>query len=409
VTVASLADLIRPPSRAQIGRAAAIAGPAFAVSVGYVDPGNWATDLAAGRYAYTLLWAVVLASLMAMVVQAVVVRLTFATGESLALTIGRAWPRLRWVSFLVFQGAVVATDLAEFTGVVVGLRLVFGFDTIVASALGAALIITLLFLGNRGLRRIEIALMSFVGIIALAYVYEVHIVGVHLPSLFRGALLPIIPAPGAFALVVGIIGATVMPHNLFLHSAFIVERMDRPLWNDKRTGATWFTRETVVALLLAMLINAAILIVGAVIGGSGSIEQAYRTIAPLAGGAAALVFGVTLICAGLAASTTATIAGDVITRDLAPWNIRRWTRRIVTLAPAVALIVAGVDATSLLIWSQVALALALPLILVPLIVLSSRRDVVGALPLPRTLRGVAIVTALLCVAFDVALLVQALL
>ncbi|MBV9104369.1 MAG: Nramp family divalent metal transporter, partial [Candidatus Eremiobacteraeota bacterium] len=152
MTVASLADLIRPPSRAQIGRAAAIAGPAFAVSVGYVDPGNWATDLAAGRYAYTLLWAVVLASLMAMVVQAVVVRLTFATGESLALTIGRAWPRLRWVSFLVFQGAVVATDLAEFTGVVVGLRLVFGFDTIVASALGAALIITLLFLGNRGLR-----------------------------------------------------------------------------------------------------------------------------------------------------------------------------------------------------------------------------------------------------------------
>ena len=409
MTVASLADLIRPPSRAQIGRAAAIAGPAFAVSVGYVDPGNWATDLAAGRYAYALLWGVVLASLMAMVVQALVVRVTFASDESLASTIGRAWPRLRVPSFALFQGAIMATDLAEFTGVVVGLKLVFGVSTPVATAAGVAVVVALLFLGNRSLRRIEIALMSFVGIIALGYVYEVHLVGVHVPSALRGALLPSIPAPGAFAIVVGIIGATVMPHNLFLHSAFIVERLDRPTWKDRATGASWFTRETVVALSVALLINAAILVVGAVIGGSGSIEQAYRTIAPIAGTAAALVFGVMLICAGLAASTTATVAGDVIAKDLSPVAVPRWARRLITLAPAVALILAGADATTLLIWSQVALALALPFVLVPLLAIARRADIVSSLPVPRSLLTIAVITVVLCVAFDVALLLQPLL
>jgi manganese transport protein len=409
VTVASLADLIRTPSRAQIGRALAIAGPAFAVSVGYVDPGNWATDLAAGRYGYALLWVVVLASLMAIVVQAVVVRLTFATGESLATTFAHTWPRLRRTSFIVYQAAAIATDLGEFAGVVVGLRLLFGMSTPAASLLGFAAVTLLLFVGQRGLRTIEVTLMSAVAIIALGYVYELHMLGLHVPAVLRGALVPTIPAPGAVAILVGIVGATVMPHNLFLHSAFIVERLERPAWKTPAVGARLFVRETVVALALALLVNAAILIVGAALGGSQSIEQAYRTIAPLAGTAAAFVFGGTLLCSGLAASTTATIAGDVVARDLAPIAIPRWLRRLGTLAPAVVLMVAGADATTLLIWSQVALALVLPAVLVPTIAVCLRRRLTAALPLPRWLIGTAIATAALCVAFDAALLAQPLL
>jgi manganese transport protein len=410
VTIGTLAGyVVAPPVQARIRRAVAVAGPAFAVSVGYVDPGNWATDLAAGRYGYALLWVVVLASLMAMVVQALVVRLTFASGQSLASLIAQTWPRLKGSFFAVSQGAAVATDVAEFAGVVVGLRLVFGLTTPLASAVGVVCILLLLTISNRGLRRIEITLMAFVGAIAMGYVYELRMLHIDPPALFRGALLPMIPEPAAFAIVVGIIGATVMPHNLFLHSVFIVERFGRPFWKDGATGLRWFTRETIVALSLAMLVNAAILIVGAAIGGSNSIEQAYRTIAPLAGGAAAFVFGAALLCAGLAASTTATIAGDAIAKDLSPVALPRWGRRVGTLAPAVVLMLVGADPMWLLIWSQVILALALPAVVVPLIVLCGRRDVMARHPMPRLLLGVAVATAALCILFDVALLVQPLL
>ncbi|MGZ3504525.1 MAG: Nramp family divalent metal transporter [Vulcanimicrobiaceae bacterium] len=393
--------------RNRASRMLLMAGPAFAVSIGYIDPGNWATDLAAGRYGMSLLWVVLLASAMAIVLQMLTVRLAFATGESYATTLARRWPKSRAWFFGVAQFAAMATDVAEVTGVVVGLRLLFGFSPTLSAGIACAIVLSLLAFGNNGLRRLELTLMGFLGLIALAYLYEVGIFHPSAAAVVRGAILPQIPAPAAFAVLVGIIGATVMPHNLFLHPAFLVERFARPTWRDRRAGLRWFSNETIVALTIAMAVNAAILIVGASIGGAGgSIEQAYRTIVPFAGAAAAAVFGGALLCSGIAASATATIAGDVIARDLAPVSVSRNLRRALTLGPAVALIAAGADATTLLIWSQIALALVLPVVVIPLLVLCMRHDVMSTFSLPPLLRAAAILTASLCVVFDIALIVQ---
>ena len=397
----------RLPWSAGLLNAFRIAGPAFAVSIGYVDPGNWATDLAAGQWGLALLWVVVLAGAIAVIVQMLTVRLAFATGESFAQTIARSWPRARLIFFLIAQFSAIATDLAEFTGIVVGLKLLFSLSTIPAALIAVVIVLSLLTLGNSGLRRLELALMGFISAIALGYMYELTKFHPNAMEMVKGALLPTLPQPAAIAVAIGIVGATVMPHNLFLHSTFINARMEKPTWNDGKSGLRWFTNETVVALTIATLVNAAILVVGAVLGGAnGSIETAYRTIAPIAGGAAAVVFGGALLISGIAASTTATIAGDSIARDLAPIQIARWARRVFTLAPAAALVVFGVDPTALLIWSQVALALALPFAAVPLVMLCTRHHIMGRYKLPPWLLFAATAATALCLIFDAALLLQ---
>jgi manganese transport protein len=400
-------SLSRLPWYAGLSKAFMIAGPAFAVSIGYVDPGNWATDLAAGHYGFALLWVVVLAGAIAVVVQMLTVRLAFATRETFAETIARTWPRLRWMFFLVAQFSAIATDLAEFTGIVVGLKLLFSLNTIPAAIIAVGIVFALLMLGNKGLRRLELALMGFLAAIALGYMYELTVFHPNAVDVLKGAAIPTIPQPAAIAVAIGIIGATVMPHNLFLHSKFILGRMETPIWRDGRSGIRWFSNETVIALTIATLVNGAILAVGAVLGGAdGSIETAYRTIAPIAGQAAAAVFGGALLFAGIAASTTATIAGDSIAGDLAPIHIARWARRVLTLAPAAALVIFGVDTTSLLIWSQVALAVALPFAVVPLVMLCMKRQLMGRYRMPPALLAAAAAAGALCVIFDAVLLLQ---
>lgn len=384
-----------------------IAGPAFAVSIGYIDPGNWATDLAAGQWRLALLWVVVLAGAMAVIVQMLTVRLTFATGESFAETIARTWPRARMMFFLVAQFSAISTDVAEFTGIVVGLKLLFSLGTIPAALIAVVIVFSLLTLGNGGLRRLELALMGFLGVIALGYVYELTKFHPNALEVMKGALIPTIPQPAAIAVAIGIIGATVMPHNLFLHSTFIKGRLEKPTWNDGTSAMRSFSSETVIALTIATLVNGAILIVGAVLGGvNGSIEKAYYTIAPIAGGAAAAVFGGALLVSGIAASTTATIAGDSIARDLAPIRIPRRARRVLTLAPAATLVILGADPTALLIWSQIALALALPFAVVPLVVLCTRHHIMGRYKMPPWLLFAATAATALCLIFDAVLLLQ---
>lgn len=384
------------------------AGPAFAVSIGYVDPGNWATDLAAGRYGTALLWSVVLAGAMAIVVQVLVVRLTVATGASFGAMIARTWPKQRIAFFLISQGAAMATDLAEFTGIVVGLQLLFRMDRVPAAALAVAIVVLLLAVGNAGLRRLEVVLMAVLAIIAVGYVYEVSLFHPAAFVVLHDAFVPRIPQPAALTIVVGIIGATVMPHNLFLHSTFIMDRAGSNGWKSTATTIRGFSGETLVALAIATVVNAAILIVGASIGAAGgSIQGAYHTIAPVAGAAAAGVFGATLLCSGVAASTTATIAGDAIVKDLSPMQVARGVRRAVTLCPAVLLILAGANASALLIWSQVALTIALPAAVIPLVVLSARRDIMKHFTPSPALLSAAAITAALCILFGAALLFTA--
>jgi manganese transport protein len=374
-------------------------GPAFVVSIGYVDPGNWATDLGAGAYGYQLLWVVLVASAIAIVLQLAVSELTIATGQDLATLISRRWPRCSTLFWAIFQGAAVATDVAEFSGIVLGVELLFHCSLIVSVIAGLAIVAAILTLTDRTSKGLEYALLGAVGIISVGCLYELAIVHPAWGAVLHGATVPRVPDAAALVIVVGIIGATVMPHNLFLHSSLILKNCTGCTGEERKSRGRFFTRETLVALNAAAVINAAILIVGAVLRGAhGSFESAFAELIP-AGAGAAVVFSGALLVSGIAASTTATVSGDYIFAAFSPLRISPVARRAITIIPAALLIATGVSIPSLLIWSQVALALVLPIVLVPLVIIMS----------PLCGRKLVVSTAAmaaLCVAFDAVMIAQ---
>jgi manganese transport protein len=368
------------------------------VSIGYVDPGNWASDLAAGAYGFSLLWVIVASNVIALVLQLAIARLTMASGSDFATLIVGRWPKAAPLLWAFFQGAAIATDLAEFTGIVLGTQLLFHLSTAQSVTAGLVTVWTLLLVNRRGLRLFDAAMIGAVGIIALVYVNLVAVAGPQPLAVIRGALLPTIPNTSALLVIVAIVGATVMPHNLFLHSSLIRERFDAARGLDRKRAARFFAGETFVALNLAALINGAILIVGAALhGGTGSIEQAFSSIGSLGGVDASTLFGAALLVSGIAASTTSTLAGDCIFAAFSPVKVPSAVRRAVTILPAAALLAAGVNATNLLLWSQTALCLVLPVALIPLLALMRPQR-------SRLFVGAAIATAI-CIVLDAALLV----
>jgi len=376
----------------------AVIGPAFAVSIGYIDPGNWATDLAAGAYGTLLLWSVVLASLMAVILQLLCVHHAVSTGVDLATSIAERWPRTKTAAWLIFQGAAAMTDAAELTGVTIGLHLLFGLAPLPAIGIAAVMVLGVTSLGAQ----FERAMLAVLGIVALSYVYELVRSGVDVAGMANG-LFPRIPDAAALLLIVGIVGATVMPHNLFLHTALVSRGLAGRPPAERLRRAKLYALETWIALGIAGLVNAAILLVAARIHGAVSIEAAYATVGPAFGAAAATVFGAALLAAGLGAAGTATAAGDVVAAALGPASLNRTARRLLTLSPGVIVLALGVDATHILIWSQVVLALLLPLAILPLVVVNRGAHAPG-----RALGVAARITAFLCLAFDLALLVTSL-
>jgi manganese transport protein len=383
----------------------ALVGPAFAVSIGYIDPGNWASDLAAGAYGYRLLWVILAANAIAVVLQIAVTRVTIATGEDLATLIARRWTRFRFAFWGAFQGAVIATDLAEFTGIVLGLQLLFHLALAPSVAIGLGIVWALLAATGRRLRLFEIAMLASVATIALAYL---NLIGVLRPdprAVVQGTLTPTIPDPAALLIVVAIIGATVMPHNLFLHS-WLVKRRCEGL-GDRRACERFFTRETVIALNLAALINGAILIVGASLHGrTGTIDAAFAALAPLGGVNLSQLFGAALLLSGIAASATATISGDSIVAAFSPVRLPAALRRAVAVFPAAGLLLVRVDPTQLLLWSQTALCLILPIALVPLLAILYRTEVSARRNRARRFFALCAAATALCVALDLTLLYQ---
>jgi manganese transport protein len=374
-------------------------GPAFVVSIGYIDPGNWATDLAAGTYGYRLLWVVLVANAIAVVLQLAVSELTVSTGTDLATLIARRFPRASNVFWAVFQGAAVATDVAEFSGIVLGVQLLFHCSLAVSVIAGLAIVASILTLTDRTSKGLEYALIGAVGIISIACLYELPILHPAWGAVLHGATVPQVPDAGALVVVVGIIGATVMPHNLFLHSSLVLRNCAGCTNEERRTRGRFFTRETLVALNVAAAINAAILVVGAILrGANGSFQQAFSSLVPVGAGAA-VVFSGALLVSGIAASTTATVSGDYIFAAFSPLRISPIVRRALTIVPAAIIIAAGVSIPSLLIWSQVALALVLPAVLIPLVIIMSRAC--GRILVAAT-AGMAVV----CIAFDAIMLVQ---
>ena len=369
-------------------------GPAFLVSVGYMDPGNWATSLEAGsRYGYSLLFVVTLSSLMALFLQGLAAKLGVATGKDLAQHLRESpfWPLFFLVAFL----AMLATDLAEFMGMAVALNLLLGLPLLLAAWLTVLDVLLFLYLERFGLRAVEAAVAALVGVIGLAYVVELFLAKPDGMSLLRHAFLPdaALLERDALYLALGILGATVMPHNLFLHSAQVKTR----LGEGRKRVYRFLLWDTALALSGAWLVNGAILVMAAAVFHREGLvitdfAEAYRTLSPLLGPLAALAFGVALLASGLSSTVTGTLAAQVVVEGFLRLRVERGRLRLLVrllaLLPAALALSLGLPAMALIVLSQVVLSLTLPVALFPLARFTQDPALMGELqngPLARAL------------------------
>ena len=396
-------------------------GPGALIAVGYVDPGNWATDLAGGsRFGYLLLSVVVASSLVAMLLQTMSTRLAIATGSDLAQASGSAFPRARRMLWAVGEIGVIATDLAEVLGSALALQLLFGVPMVLGVVLTAADVGLLLLLERRGVALLSRIVAGLLVLMAAGFAYELALSGPELGPMLRGLVphLEIVRNPQMLYMAVGIVGATVMPHNLYLHSHLAkVRPFGVTDAAEARTAARRAATDTAWSLGAAMLMNAALVILAAATfhrAGRvdvGEISDAHRLLAPLLGSRLApIVFALTLLAAGQTATVTGTMAGQTIMSGFLHLRGPAWKRRLVTRAcavvPAVALLVALGDAATgrLLILSQVVLSVALPFAVVPLLLLTSDRGRMGTLASPAWMRAAAWASVAVIIVANVAML-----
>jgi manganese transport protein len=413
-----------PSARGALRRFLAFAGPGALVAVGYIDPGNWATDLAGGsRYAYALLSVILISSLMAVLLQALCVRLGVAAGRDLAELCREAWPRAAVPLWIVAELAVVATDLAEVIGSAIALELLFHVPLVAGVVLTAFDVLLLLGLEQRGARILELFVAALVIVVGACFAFELSLCRPDPGAVLLGYVptRALLHDRGMLYIAVGIVGATVMPHNLYLHSSLVRARVRDRSPEGKRSAVHHATLDAVISLGGAMLINSAILVLAAaVFHRTGRYEvtelrDAHRLLAPLLGSVGAgTAFAVALLAAGQSATLTGTMAGQVVMNGLVQVRVRPWARRLVTrslaIVPAIAVaVVAGERGVGdLLVGSQVALSLALPFAVVPLLRLTADRRWMGALVTPRWMSWAGWGCAALIVALNGYLIAQAL-
>ena len=379
-------------------------GPALIVSMAYMDPGNYGTDIQSGAsFGYDLLWAVWLANLMAMLLQYLSGKLGIATGKDLAeLVRSSLKSRKRIVTYwLAVEAAAAATDLAEYLGTVIALNL-FGVPLLDAAIFGAADVIILLALTSSRFRIVEYFFMLFVSIIAIGFLYQVAITGPSLTSIAYHSVAVSLDSQSAL-LVVGIIGATVMPHALFVHSTLTRDKLTTGSIEEKRRLRRLHLREVIITLTIAGLVNVAILVCAEPLHASASstvssIKQFYDIMKPLYGWLAVTVFAITLLASGLASSTTGTLAGMAMMDGLLGThvnkNLRRIVTRLVNVFPTTIAVLLGLQPFLLLIYSQVILSLMIPLPMIPLILYTSRRRVMGEFVNSKTTTILGVLTAI---------------
>ena len=382
-------------------------GPAFIASVAYIDPGNYATNIQAGaEFGYTLLWVIFGSNLIAMLVQALAAKLGIATGMNLAQTCRATYPPwVNWTMWVMMEIVAMATDLAEFLGAAVGIQLLFGLPLWIGGVITAIVTFLILGLERYGFRPLEAIITGFVAVVALSYLAELIIARPAWAAMAASFAPPRLPGREGALLAVGILGATVMPHAIYLHSALTQNRI-RP---QDDLGLKRLFRFEIVDVLIAMgiasFVNAAMLAMSAAAfhktGASGvaTIEQAYETLRPLLGNASSLVFGVSLLASGLSSSTVGTSAGQIVMEGFIKKHIPVWLRRLITVIPSLAVIISGLDPTRTLVISQVLLSFGLPATLFALLHFTSSKKRMGALvnkPVTNVLMGgvTALVTAL---------------
>ncbi len=389
-------------------------GPAFIASVAYIDPGNFATNIQAGAaFGYTLLWVIMLSNVMAMVLQSLSAKLGIATGLNLAEQCRKQFPR----PFVLFMwGAMelvaMATDLAEFLGAAVGLNLLLGVPLWLAGILTAIATFVILGLERYGFRPLEAVITGFVGIIGISYLIETILDRPDWGMVVAHAITPQFSGTESILLATGIVGATVMPHAIFLHSALMQNRIVTQDPAQKRHLYRFELIDVFVAMGIAGLINGAMLVMAAStffaqhLTTVGTLEEAHRTLQPLLGSAASVVFAVALLASGLSSSSVGTMAGQVIMQGFLHRHIPVWLRRGVTMVPALIVIAAGLDPTRTLVISQVLLSFGLPFAIIPLILFTRRRDIMGELVNRRITTAVAVIVAIFIILLNLYLLYQ---
>ena len=390
------------------------AGPAVIASIAYMDPGNFATNIQAGAgYGYTLLWVVVMANLVAMLFQSLSAKLGIVTGRNLAELCRTSFSKpVVLAMWAVSEVAAMATDLAEFLGGAIGLSLLFGLPLLVGMAITAVVTYGILLFEGRGFRPLELIIGALVALIGLCYLVEMVIAPVDWGQVALGAVTPQIPDAAALTIAVGIIGATVMPHALYLHSGLTQGRTRPRDIGQKRLLVRFSNREVVVALSVAGLVNMAMVIMAASafhLGHSdvAEIETAYHTLTPLLGAASAGVFLVSLIASGVSSSVVGTMAGQMIMQGFIGIRIPLLVRRLVTMVPAFVVVAMGVNATHALVMSQVVLSIALPVPMIALVLFTARRDLMGEFANSRLVNVLAIGGSIVVLSLNGVLLTQA--
>jgi manganese transport protein len=406
----SQADALAPPSALRVLRArgrvrgvAALLGPAFVAAVAYIDPGNFATNFSAGAVSgYRLAWAIIAANLMAMLVQYLSAKAGIATGRDLPELCRDHLPRAMSIGlWLQAELIAMATDLAEFVGAAIGLNLLFGVPLLAAGLITAVVAFAILELEQHGYRKFELAIAALLGIVFLGFGYDLAVVGGS-PSGIAAGLAPSLGGPEGLLLVTGIIGATVMPHAVYLHSALTKSRVSCRDDGERRELLGFARLDVIVALGAAGVINLAMLFVAAALfHRSGpphgdAIVAAHSALGRVVGGGAALAFAVALLASGLSSSSVGTYAGQVVMQGFIGRRIPLLLRRGITMLPALAVLAAGLPATQSLVVSQVVLSFGIPFALVPLVVLTARPAIMGSLVNRReTTMGTTCVAALI--------------
>jgi manganese transport protein len=389
-------------------------GPAFIACIAYIDPGNFATNIAGGaKFGFTLVWVIVASNLMAMLIQTLSAKLGIATGRNLPELCREQFSRrtsiLLW---LQAEAIAMATDLAEFLGAALGLQLLLGIPLFPAAVLTGVITFLILGLQRYGFRPLEAVITAFVVVIGVCYLAELWLAHPPLGTVAKHAVVPDFKGNESVLLAVGIIGATVMPHVIYLHSALTQHRIVPRNDDEARTLYKYTRIDVLIAMATAGLINVAMLVVAAtVFFGSGltnieSLEGAHRTLEPILGGASSVLFALALTASGLSSSTVGTMSGQVVMQGFIRRRIPLWVRRLVTMIPAFVVIGIGADPSRTLVLSQVVLSFGIPFALIPLVLFTSKREIMGVLVNRRLTIVAATVIAAVISGLNVFLLVQ---
>ncbi|AVF33568.1 Nramp family divalent metal transporter [Rahnella sikkimica] len=402
-------------SRAEsTGRAArkmklSLMGPAFIAAIGYIDPGNFATNIQAGAsYGYQLLWVVVWANVMAMLIQLLSAKLGIATGKNLAEHIRDRFPRPAvWAYWVQAEIIAMATDLAEFIGAAIGFKLLLGVSLLQGAVLTGIATFIILGLQKRGQKPLELVIAGLLLFVAGAYIAELFFSQPSIVALGKGMLIPALPTSDSVYLAAGVLGATIMPHVIYLHSS-LTQRAGKAS-KEQRYSATKL--DVGIAMTIAGFVNLAMMATAAAAfhfsghSGISELDEAYLTLQPLLGHAAATIFGLSLVAAGLSSTVVGTLAGQVVMQGFVKFYIPLWVRRTVTMMPSFIVILMGLDATRILVMSQVLLSFGIALALLPLLAFTGNRSLMGEMVNTKTVQWAGRIIVLIVVSLNFYLLI----